>query len=152
MANGKDDKAARERAEIIGDTDRNRQVINEFRSNRGVVGGEFAGAPLLLLTTIGRKSNTPRTAPLVYLREDSRLVVFASAAGSEHHPSWYLNLQNRPRAMVELGTEVFEVSSTELKGSERREVFDKQIAARPDFGAYELATKREIPVIALSSL
>jgi len=44
----------------------NQAIIAEFRANGGKVGGQFAGAPMLLLTTTGAKSGQPRTAPLVY--------------------------------------------------------------------------------------
>jgi len=35
--------------------DWDRQIIEEFRANGGNVGGQFAGVPLLLLTTTGAK-------------------------------------------------------------------------------------------------
>lgn len=39
----------------------NARIIAEFRANHGLVGGGFAGAPLLLLHTIGARSGAPRT-------------------------------------------------------------------------------------------
>ena len=41
--------------------DYNATVIAEFRANGGVVGGDFAGATVLLLTTTGAKSGSPPT-------------------------------------------------------------------------------------------
>ena len=40
--------------------DFNKQVIDEFRANHGKVGGNFEGAPLLLLTTIGAANQLRR--------------------------------------------------------------------------------------------
>jgi hypothetical protein len=60
----------------------NRQLIEEFRANGGKVGGMFAGAPLLLLTTTGAKSGQPRIAPLAYTTDNGRLVVIASKGGA----------------------------------------------------------------------
>ncbi len=34
----------------------NQRIVDEFRANGGKVGGRFAGATLLLLTTTGAKS------------------------------------------------------------------------------------------------
>ena len=73
--------------------DWNRQVIEEFRANGGKVGGPFANAPLLLLTTTGAKSGKRRTIPLAYLtalyalqelghiRSGDRVLVHAAAGG-----------------------------------------------------------------------
>jgi hypothetical protein len=46
--------------------DWNRKIIEEFRANRGKVGGNFAGAPLLLLHTVGASSGRERVNPLMY--------------------------------------------------------------------------------------
>ena len=54
-----------------------RQIIAEFRANGGNVGGQFAGTPLLLLTTTGAKSGQQRISPLAYLSESGRIYVFA---------------------------------------------------------------------------
>ena len=63
--------------------DFNQTVIEEFRANNGVVGGGFAGAPVVLLHTTGAKSGSARVNPLVALpRDDGTLYVFASANGA----------------------------------------------------------------------
>ena len=72
-------------------------------------GGWLAVAPVrlvginsMLLTTIGRKTKTPRTMPLAYLKGNEDLVVLAPYAPSGKHPHWYLNLKSDPRAIVEI--------------------------------------------------
>ncbi len=67
----------------------NAVVIAEFRANGGVVGGRYAGRPILLLTTTGAKSGQPFTTPLNYSADGDRLVVIASRGGSPRHPDWY---------------------------------------------------------------
>ena len=42
----------------------NKAIADEFRANGGKVGGQFAGADLLLLTTTGAKSGEPRLSAL----------------------------------------------------------------------------------------
>ena len=62
-------------------------------------------APVLLLTTTGRRSGQPRTAPVLYLADGERLVVIGSNAGNERAPAWSLNLKANPDAEVEIGRE-----------------------------------------------
>jgi len=57
--------------------DVNRQVIDEFRSNEGRVGGQFEGAPMILVNRRGAKSGNAYTSPLVYTRDDANYVVIA---------------------------------------------------------------------------
>ncbi|MCU1368806.1 MAG: nitroreductase family deazaflavin-dependent oxidoreductase, partial [Ilumatobacteraceae bacterium] len=73
-------------------SDFNTAIIEEFRANAGKVGGNFDGAPMVLITTTGAKSGQPRTAPLVYLPDNGRVVIFASKAGAPTNPDWYHNL------------------------------------------------------------
>jgi len=50
----------------------NQQTIAEFRANHGRVGGNFAGAPVLLLHTVGARSGQPRINPMMYLADGGR--------------------------------------------------------------------------------
>src|ERR1019366_1605109 len=99
--------------------DFNTQIIEEFRANEGKIGGQFEGAPLLLLTTTGAKSGRHHTTPVMYLPHGDRLVVFASKAGAPTNPAWYHNLVANPEASVEVGTDNFPVKATVLQGEER---------------------------------
>ena len=130
-------------------SDWNRQIIEEFRSNGGKVGGSFKGAPLLLLTTTGAKSGIVRTTPVMYLPDGKRIVIFASKAGAPTNPAWYHNLIANPKATIEVGTETFEVTAVEVQGEERDQLYAKQASLYPGFAEYEAKTTRKIPVIAL---
>ena len=83
--------------------DRNRRNIEEFRASGGRVGGNFEGAPLLLLTTTGAKSGQQRVNPLMYLPDGERWIVFASKGGAPSHPDWFRNLSANPTVTVEVG-------------------------------------------------
>ena len=61
----------------------NQRTIAEFRASHGRVGGNFAGAPLLLLHTVGARSGQPRINPVMYLADGDRYLVFATKAGSD---------------------------------------------------------------------
>ncbi len=130
--------------------DFNTQIMDEFHSNAGVVGGMFDGMTLLLLHSTGAKSGQTRVQPLVYHGEDGRYLVFASKGGAPTNPAWYHNLKANPDARIEVGTETFDVTASELTGSERDEAFREQAQRAPQFADYEKNTERQIPVIALT--
>lgn len=128
----------------------NARNIAEFRDNGGKLGGPFEGAPVLLLTTTGAKSGQPRTSPMMYLPEGDRIFVFASNEGKDNHPSWYHNLRANPSATVEIGTETFPVTTTEITGAEHDRLYDIQAQRYPGFAGYRERTDRVIPVIELT--
>ncbi len=130
-------------------SDYNKRIIEEFRSNGGKVGGSFEGAPLLLLTTTGAKSGQARTTPVMYLPDKERFIIFASKAGAPTNPDWYHNLVAHPEATIEVGSETFKVTSGEVTGEEREQLYAKQASLYPGFAEYEAKTTRRIPVIAL---
>ncbi|MEU6305145.1 nitroreductase/quinone reductase family protein [Streptomyces chartreusis] len=133
--------------------DFNQQVIEEFRANKGRVGGYFEGARLLLLTTTGARTGRPHTTPVGYLPDsDDRVLIIASAAGAPRHPAWFHNLVANPRVTVESGAFTYEARAVVLEGEERDRVFARAAEADPGWAAYQEKTERVIPVIALHSL
>jgi deazaflavin-dependent oxidoreductase (nitroreductase family) len=131
-------------------SDFNAKVIEEFRSNHGQVGGNFEGAPMVVLTTTGAKTGSPRTHPLVYLRDGDRVVIFASKAGAPTHPDWYRNLRANPRVTVEVGDETYEAEASLAEGEERERLFSAQVAVMPGFADYQKMTTRVLPVVILT--
>ncbi len=132
--------------------DWNTATIAEFRANGGVVGGAFAGATLLLLTTTGAKTGATRVNPLVCLRDGDRYVVFGSHAGAPKHPDWYLNLTAHPEVTVEVGTEQFRARAVEITGEDRERIYAAQVESSPQFAEYQQKTTRQIPVIGLERI
>lgn len=128
----------------------NARTIAEFRANHGQVGGGFAGAPLLLLHTVGARSGAPRVNPMMYLPDQGRYLVFASKAGSDRNPDWYHNLLAHPDARIEVGDEIHTVYAVVLRGDERDAAFAEQARRYPGFAGYQSKTERIIPVIALT--
>lgn len=128
----------------------NSKLVEEFRANGGKVGGQFAGADLLLLTTTGAKSGQPRLAPLAYFTIDGKMIIIGSKAGADTNPDWVHNLRANPRAHVEVGTDAYDVVSRELPRAERDELFDEVVAAAPGFGEYQSKTSRIIPLFELT--
>jgi deazaflavin-dependent oxidoreductase (nitroreductase family) len=127
----------------------NKTVTDEFRANDGKVGGQFAGANLLLLTTTGAKSGQPRLSPLAFFRVDGKLLILGSYAGADVNPAWVHNLRANPSARVEIGNESSDVTARELPPAERDELFPKITAVAPGFAEYQARTTRIIPVFEL---
>jgi deazaflavin-dependent oxidoreductase (nitroreductase family) len=134
---------------IGGVSDWNSKIIEEFRANGGAVGGQFAGAPLLLLHTVGARSGRARVNPMMYQRVGGGYAVFASKAGAPTNPDWYHNLLAQPRVRAEIGTETVDLVARVATGDERERIWTAQKAAYPGFADYERKTDRQIPVVVL---
>lgn len=128
----------------------NQPIIEEFRANKGVVGGPFAGATLLLLTSTGAKSGEPRLSPLAYLTIDDKMIIVGSKAGADTNPAWVYNLRANPRAHIEVGTEAYDVVARELPADERDATYPKIVELAPTFGDYQANTSRVIPLFELT--
>jgi deazaflavin-dependent oxidoreductase (nitroreductase family) len=130
--------------------DFNTNIVEEFRTNAGVVGGPFEGRTLLLLTTTGAKSGKQRLAPLAYLTIDGKMFIIGSKAGADTNPDWVHNLRANPRAHIEVGTDAYDVLARELPADERDEAYPKVVAVAPGFGEYQAKTSRVIPLFELT--
>jgi deazaflavin-dependent oxidoreductase (nitroreductase family) len=129
----------------------NDDVIAEFRANRGRVGGDLAGTPIILIHHIGAKTGIERVTPLAYSSQpDGRLVIAASNGGSALHPAWYHNLKADPTIVVELGAETFTAVAEEVTGATRGALWSKVVAASPALGEFQAKTARRIPLFTLS--
>ncbi|CQD09688.1 cell entry (mce) related family protein [Mycobacterium lentiflavum] len=133
----------------MSDDDFNRRNIEEFRANHGRLGGQFEGAPVLLLHSKGARSGEERVSPMMYLADGQRYLVFASAAGADRNPAWYHNLVAHPDAQIEVGDDLIDVRAVELHGDERDQKYAIQASRYPGFADYERKTTRTIPVLAL---
>jgi F420H(2)-dependent quinone reductase len=120
-----------------------------YRLSGGRVGARIADAPVLLLTTTGRKSGQPRTVPVVYLDDDGRLSVIGSNAGHSHTPAWSLNLQANPDAEVQVGRRRLPVRARVAEGQERAELWRKHNEQYSGFDEYEARTHRDIALFVL---
>ena len=129
--------------------DWNAKVIEEFRANEGRIGGQFEGAPMILVHHRGAKSGTERVNPMMYQAVGESFAVFASKAGAPTNPDWYHNLVANPETTVEVGTETLQVRARVAEGDERHSIWERQKTLYPGFAEYEAKTSREIPVVIL---
>ena len=129
--------------------DFNAQIIEEFRANEGRLGGNFEGAPVLLLHTTGARSGKERVSPMMYQDLGGPVAVFASKAGAPTNPDWFHNIVANPEVSAEIGTETRSFRARVTEGTERNEIWTRQKEAYPGFAEYEASTTREIPVVVL---
>lgn len=130
--------------------DWNTSIINEFRANEGQVGGMFAGAPMVLITTTGAKTGRQRVTPLMSLPDGDTIAIFASAAGAPTSPAWYHNIVANPTVTVEYGSETFTAHAVPAAPAERDRLYAEQATRYPQFKDYEAKTTRVIPVVVLT--
>lgn len=123
--------------------------VGLYRRSGGRIMGKMGGAPILLLTTTGRKSGRSRTVPLLYVKDGACFVVVASYAGSAKHPAWYLNLEQSPKVELQVGRERFAAVARRASAEEKARLWPKLVAIYPQYEDYQKRTTREIPLVIL---
>jgi deazaflavin-dependent oxidoreductase (nitroreductase family) len=107
------------------------------------------------LTTIGRKSGRERTVIIGYIEDGPNLVVLAMNGWEEGHPSWWLNLERHPDAVVQLaGQPPRPVCARLTAGEERDRLWQRWVAAdqyhKPNLDVYAGLRSTKTPVIVLA--
>jgi deazaflavin-dependent oxidoreductase (nitroreductase family) len=120
-----------------------------YRLTRGRLLGKIGKAPVLLLTSTGRRSGEPRTTPVLYLEDDGRYVVIGSNAGNASTPAWAHNLKANPTAEVQVGSRRIAVHARVAEGHERAALWRKANEQYGGFEDYEARTSRDISVFVL---
>lgn len=124
--------------------------VRLYRWSGGRVGGRFLrGAPVCLVTTVGRRSGTRRTVPLIYLEDGERVVVVASQGGMPRHPLWYRNLEVHAEAEVEVRGTRRRLRARTATPGEKAAYWPRLCAVYPAYADYQQRTEREIPVVIL---
>ncbi len=120
-----------------------------YRLSGGRIGGRVNRAPVLLLTTTGRKSGQKRTAPVLYLEDGEKLVVINTNAGNARTPAWSLNLKANPNAEIEIGRARRPVRARIATDEEREELWRKHNEQYAGFDDYQERLDRDALVIVL---
>jgi deazaflavin-dependent oxidoreductase (nitroreductase family) len=120
-----------------------------YRLSGGRIGGKVGRAPVLLLTTTGRKSGERRTAPVVYLADGENVVLINTNAGNAKIPAWSLNLKAKPEAEVEVGRRRYPISARIASGAEHDDLWRKHVEQYAGFDDYKRQMEREPSVFVL---
>lgn len=130
-------------------TSLHRQVFNLTKGR--LAGGAF-GMPVVKLTTIGSKSGQPRDTMLTTpVHDEARVILVASAGGSDRHPAWYLNLRKNPQVTVTLEGQTRSMVARTASASEKAELWPTIVAAYKGYSGYQEKTDRDIPVVILGT-
>src|SRR3569832_238740 len=92
--------------------------------------------PVLILTSIGAKSGQPRTTPLLYLANDTSIILAASNGGSPRYPGWYHNLRANPQASVQLNGQLIHCTAREASEAEYDALWNVMVQMYPGFAKY----------------
>jgi len=130
---------------LLGD-----EHIRKYRETGGEVGYIWNGVPTLLLTTTGRRTGERRTSPLIFARDGDDYLVVASMGGLPKHPQWYLNLQARPEAEIEVKAERIPVVARTASDQEKPRLWKIVSDQWPNYDLYQSRTERIIPVVVLT--
>lgn len=135
--------------------DFNAQIIDEFRTNDGVVGGPFEGKQLVLLHHVGRRTGRERVSPLVAARDADAYLVCGSLGGAPHDPAWVANIEQGPGdATIEVGARTVQVKTTVVRPTapDWPRLYGIWSAYWPAAKEYETHTSRKFPIIRLDPL
>ena len=138
------------------EVERNRAVresagehLELYLATNGEEGFHLRGAPVLILTTIGRRTGAERPTPLMFGEDGENFVVVASLAGATDHPYWYLNLEAHPEAQVQVKAARYAVRARTAEGAERQRLWQLMTGVYSTYEEYQQRTERQIPVVVL---
>jgi len=120
-----------------------------YEISGGTLGGKLRGAPVLLLTTVGRKTGRPRTTPLLFLADTNDYILVASNGGAPDDPGWFLNLRANPAVEVQVKRERKPMRARVATPAERERLWPRLVAMYPPYEEYRTRTTRDIPVVIL---
>jgi len=123
--------------------------VRLYRETNGEQGYIWNDAPILLLTTKGRKSGQMRTTPLIFVSNGDSPAIIASKGGAPEHPDWYQNLAADPHVQVQIKADVFDAVARTVEGPERERLWGEAVKVWPQYADYQRATERQIPVVVL---
>ncbi len=126
-----------------------REQAEAYESSGGTRSTTMNGMPVVVLTTLGRRSGKVRKTPLMRVEHDGAYAVVASLGGAPKHPVWYLNVLAHPRVELQDGTERHDYVAREVHGEEKALWWERAVAAYPPYADYQEKTSREIPVLVL---
>ena len=123
-----------------------------FRNTGGKRMNKFGGMPVLILNPIGAKSGKKRSTPLMYFEHKGNFIVTASNGGSDYHPGWFYNIRIVPQTEIETNEKKTTVVIHIADDKEKSELWQILIKINRSYEKYQKKTKRNIPMIVLTSV
>ena len=120
-----------------------------MKFNHTYIGEKIIGDHILMLETIGKKTNQVRKTPLTYANYEDQYIVAASYSGNDKTPDWYFNLSSH-NPHITVNNERFEATYELIDSSEKEYFWNLLDEVYPTFQMYRKRTSREIPLIKFS--
>jgi deazaflavin-dependent oxidoreductase (nitroreductase family) len=130
-------------------SDWSRKQAELYESTNGEQGGDLRGRRVIVLTSIGAKTNKLRKTPLMRVEHDGVYAVVASLGGAPKNPVWYYNLKKNPHVELQDGATKRDYVAREATGDEKATWWERAVDAWPDYANYQTKTDRQIPVFVL---
>ena len=128
----------------------NRIGVWMYRRLDGRLSSGSKDVHVLMITTPGRRTGTPRSTCVRYLERPEGLVVWGTGSGSPRDPDWFRNLRAAKVAEVQVRARKLTAVPRELVGGEREAMWnDVVLAQAPEVAKYERRAGRTIPVAVL---
>ncbi|MCH8815500.1 MAG: nitroreductase family deazaflavin-dependent oxidoreductase [Chloroflexi bacterium] len=121
-----------------------------YRVSGGVLGGSIGKAPILLLTTTGRKSGRKITTPLQFIKDGDNVVLIASNAGHKFHAQWWYNIGANPQVEIQIKADKRSATAATAEGEERDRLWQKAVDQYAGYADYQKTADREIPVVVVT--
>ncbi len=119
-----------------------------MKFNHTFIGRKLIGENILLLETVGRKSNKLRKTPLTYVVIDEGYLVAASYGGRDKTPDWFFNI-NTDKVKILVNKEYKDAKPLIVDELEKEEYWKLLTDFYPTFNLYRSKTERDIPLVKL---
>ena len=126
-----------------------REQAEKIEASGGTEGNELNGMPVVVLTSVGRKSGKLRKSPLMRVENEGKYAAVALLGGAPKNPVWYHNVVANPHVELRDGPVVKDMIAREVTGDEKAEWWERAVAAFPPYADYQKKTDRAIPVFVL---
>ena len=123
-----------------------------LKISKGRLGNSFLGVPVLLITTIGRKSGQPRTQPLYFLGVKDQIVLVASNAGTPTDPAWLLNIQANPEVSVDVRGKIRQMRGHVASAEEKARFWPQLTTLFPKWQMMEDRSQRSFKIVVLDPM
>ena len=128
-----------------------RDQVEEIESSGGERGTLLRGVPVIVITSVGSESGKLRKNPVMRVEHGGEYAIVASKGGTPENPEWFHNLVAHPgEVTIQDGPEPFAVTVREVTGDEKKEWWERAVAAYPPYAEYQQNTNRQIPVFIAS--
>jgi len=110
------------------------------------------GFPIMVVETIGAKTNKIRNIPLIYVHKEGMPILVASLGGMPKNPNWYYNVKAYPELKISTINGVGNYLANEVSKEKKDELWPLICSFYPDYDTYQNNTSREIPVFLCKQL